>query len=63
MMQEAKDSTPSLSRTPDVGCKATQEALLRNPSRDVGDFCPACLAYGTRCLVAAHPSAAALTGN
>ncbi len=43
----------------------TQEELLRIPSRDVGDVCPACLAYGTRCLVAAHPStaAAAMTGN
>ncbi len=62
-MQEAKDSTLPLSRTPDTACKATKEELLQIRGVNVLSDCPACLAYGTRCLVAAHPSAAALTGN
>ncbi len=61
-MQEAKDSTPSLSHTPDTACKATREALQIDGLKTY-DECRACLAYGTRCLVAAHPSAAAMTGN
>ncbi len=61
-MQEAKESTLPLSRTPDTACKATQEELLQIDGLKTYDECRACLAYGTRCLVAAHPSAAAMTG-
>ena len=62
-MQEAKDSTLPLSRTPDTACKATKEELLQIDGLKTYDECRTCLAYGTRCLVGAHPSAAALTGN
>jgi hypothetical protein len=62
-MQETKDSTPPLSRTPDTACKATQEELLQIPGVTVMSDCPACHAFGTRCLVASHPSAAAMTGS
>jgi hypothetical protein len=59
-MQEAKDGP--LSEEPHRACKATQEALQIDGLKTY-DECRACLAYGARCLVAAHPSAAALTGN
>ncbi len=63
IMQEAKDSTLSLSEEPHRACKATREELQIPGVVNVMRDCPACLAYGTRCFVAAHPSAAAMTGN
>ena len=64
IMQADKDKAKDggLSETP--FCKATQEALLKiRGVEDVMSDCPACLTFGTRCLVAFHPSAAAMTGK
>ena len=57
-MSESKSSEPlPLSKKPDVACHATKEELREEGYR-LTDDCPACAAYGTRCLVAAHPTAA-----
>ena len=63
-MQEAKESTLPLSRTPDTACKATQEDLLRiRGVEDVMSDCPLCSRFGISCAVGSHPSAAVTTGN
>jgi hypothetical protein len=59
-MSDSKSTEPlPLSETPHRACHATQEALREEGHRLTHD-CPACAAYGTRCLVAAHPTAASL---
>jgi hypothetical protein len=47
--------TLPLSGTRNEFCNATKEELLKEGHKIAGD-CPVCSAYGTRCLVAAHPS-------
>ena len=62
-MQEANDKAKNGRVSQDPACKATQEALLQIDIINVMSDCPACFTVGTRCLVAFHPSAAAMTGK
>ena len=61
-MSESKSSELPLSETPYKACHATKEELLRSGKLETWDDCLSCAAYGTRCLVSAHPLASAGNG-
>ena len=57
-MSEYKSSEPlPLSETPHRACHATQEALREEGYR-LTDDCPGCAAFGVKCMVLSHPTAA-----
>ena len=58
-MSESKSSEPlPLSKKPDEACHATQEALLRSGDLQPWHDCPGCAAFGVKCMVLSHPTAA-----